>query len=271
MTMAEMEAHFSAFATMYEKQTGGVTRAVAQRGLAMLPPITSTSVIHDNACGPGVVTKLILKDAAAKGDDAPKIEATDFAKGMIDYLQNEINKNGWSSVHAQVRDASDLRCFGDGTFTHSVTNFALFALPDPLKGAAEIRRTLKDGGTALVTLWKVLDHMSIVHNAQKAIRPDLPVFNPASPDWMHEWKLKGVMTEAGFSKVEMHALENWWNFKDEQEAMELFESPFWEVARQGWTDEEKGRWVDECMKQFTETQRREKRVRADAWACVATK
>jgi ubiquinone/menaquinone biosynthesis C-methylase UbiE len=271
ITMADMEEHFSAFATMYEKQTGGVTREIASRGLAMLPPITSSSVIHDNACGPGVVTKLILKDAAAKGEAPPKIEATDFAKGMIDYLQNEISKNGWSSVHAQIRDAADLGCFEDGTFSHSVTNFGLFALPDAVKGAKEIRRTLKDGGVALVTVWKVMDNIAIIHGAQKAIRPDLPLFNPASPDWMEEWKLKGVMAEAGFGKVEMHALENWWNFKGEKGIRELFENPFWDMARKGWTEEEKGRWVEECLKQLTETQRKEGRVRADAWACVATK
>lgn len=265
----DIEKHFSTFADKYENQSGGVTRNVAQTCLTFLPPITSSSVIHDNACGPGVVTAIILKQFAEKG--RPKIEATDFAKGMIDYLQNEIRENGWDTVHAQVRDSSDLGCFEDATFTHSITNFGLFILPDAVKGAKEIYRTLKPGGAALVTVWKEMDTTAIVHGAQKAIRPDHPLWNPVSPDWMHEWKVKSVMEEAGFESVEVRTVENWWVTGDEEGFRELFRGPFWGIVYKDWTDGEKGKWVDECWKQATEKQKREGRLRANAWACIAVK
>lgn len=271
ISKAEMQDAFSSFAANYEKLTGGVTRQVVEKGLALLPPITSSSVVHDNACGPGVVTGYIIKTAAAKGSAPPRIEATDFAKGMIDCVQNDIKKNGWTTVHAQVRDMSDLGCFKDGTFTHSITNFGLFALPDAVKGAREIRRTLKDDGVAMVTVWKDVGNMKIVHGAQRAIRPDLPVFEPASPDWYHEWKLKGVMEEAGFSEVKMHQVPNWWMMGGVEGFMEMFTNPFWDIVQKEWSEEEKKRWPEECLKQLTEEQKRDKRIKADAWVCVARK
>ena len=267
----ELEEAFSAFAQNYERQTGGITRRIAENGLQMLPPITSSSVVHDNGCGPGIVTTTILRDAAAKGTTPPKIEATDVAKGMIDLLQIEIRKNGWSTVNAQLRDSSDLGCFEDGIFTHSITNFAIFALPDPVKGASEIRRTLKDGGMALVTVWSEMDNMAILHGAQKAIRPDLPVFNPVSPDWYHDWKVRSVMEEAGFSKVEVKEIKNYWDIESEQRVSELFDDPFWNMVKKGWTDEDKAKWHQECLNQLTDEQRRDKRLRANAWVCIATK
>jgi len=268
---AELEAAFSAFAQNYERQSGGITRKVAEKALQMLSPITFSSVVHDNGCGPGIVTTTILRDAAAKGTTPPKIEATDVAKGMIELLQSEILKNGWNTVNAQIRDSSDLGCFEDGTFTHSITNFAIFTLPDPAKGAREIRRTLKDGGVALVTVWSSMDNLAIIHGAQKAIRPDLPVFNPASPDWFHDWKVRSVMEEAGFSKVEVKEVKNYWEIESEQRFSELFDDPFWNIVKKDWTDEDKAKWHQECLNQFTDEQRGDKRLRANAWVCIATK
>lgn len=266
-----MEKHFSNFANLYEKQSGGVTRIVAEASLALLPPITHSSIIHDNACGPGIVTSIILQQAAQKGQAPPTIEATDFANGMIEYLQDAISRNKWHTVRAQVQDSTDLGCFEEATFTHSITNFGLFILSDPLKGAKEIHRTLKPGGVALVTVWKEMDTTIIVHGAQKAIHPDEPLWNPVSTDWMHEWKLKGVMEEAGFKSVEMKSMENWWVTGDEKGFIELFGSRFWEIVYKNWSDKDKERWLDECWKQASENQKREGRLRANAWLCIAVK
>ena len=50
--------------------------------------------------------------------------------------------------------------FGDSTFDVSVTNFGIFFFPDPVAGASEIRRTLKEGGMAVVTCWRYLLQLS---------------------------------------------------------------------------------------------------------------
>jgi SAM-dependent methyltransferase len=50
--------------------------------------------------------------------------------------------------------------FPDNKLTHSFTNFAIMAMPEPDKVAAHIYRTLKPGGTAVITTWK---HIGYVH------------------------------------------------------------------------------------------------------------
>jgi len=103
-------------------------------------------------------------------------------------------------VHAQVRDDRDSGYFKGDTFAHSITNFTIYALPDPIKSAREIRRTLGDGGMAMVTVWKLTD-TTIIHGVPKTIRRDLLVFYAANPDWSHDWNLVNIMEEAGFSKL----------------------------------------------------------------------
>ena len=66
----------SAYSSTYERMTGNCTRLVAAHMIATVsPPITSSSYILDNACGPGIVSeqvKLVHPDA--------KIIATDLAR-----------------------------------------------------------------------------------------------------------------------------------------------------------------------------------------------
>jgi ubiquinone/menaquinone biosynthesis C-methylase UbiE len=63
--------------------------------------------------------------------------------------------NGWASnVSAAVMSGQDLK-FGDSTFDASVANFGIFFFPNLMANANEIRRTLKEGGMAVVTLLEV--------------------------------------------------------------------------------------------------------------------
>ena len=52
--------------------------------------------------------------------------------------------------------------FDDSTFDASVTNFGIFFFPDPVAGTREIRRTLKEGGMAVVTCWRYLLQLSFL-------------------------------------------------------------------------------------------------------------
>lgn len=191
---------------------------------------------------------------------------------MIDFFNIQIRRKGWQDcVKTQVVDSSDLSRFKDDIFTHSITNFGIFGLSDPVQAAREIRRTLKDGGQALVTVWSHPESLYLIHRTQKAIRPDLPVFEPMSMDWMKEWKLEGVMEEAGFSKVEMHEIKNWWQMETEEQLVDRLSSPFWDAAKKDWTEEDKAKWRPELKRQLTEEQKRTERIQADAWAAIAVK
>lgn len=64
----------------------------------------------------------------------------------------------------------DLR-FPDNHFTHSFTNQGIVFFKDGEKGAKEIYRTLKHGGTAIVTTWKYIPYVSIIQAGQKVATP----------------------------------------------------------------------------------------------------
>jgi ubiquinone/menaquinone biosynthesis C-methylase UbiE len=159
--MSDNVQTFSNFADFYQQSTR-VTAAIADYGLTLLqPPLTADSIIHDNACGPGVVSFVIADRFAASEDSAshtiPRIYGTDLAPGMLTAMDSEIQSRGggWAGrISTKLLDARDLRDFEDGKFTHSITNFGIMVDEDGANIAAEIYRTLKpDCGVALVTTW----------------------------------------------------------------------------------------------------------------------
>jgi ubiquinone/menaquinone biosynthesis C-methylase UbiE len=77
-------------------------------------------------------------------------------------------------------DMSDLSGLKDEMFTHSITCMGVFAFPDPVKGIREIHRMLQIGGIAVVTTWKDQGFMNFMHRVQRAVRPDLPVWQMQS-------------------------------------------------------------------------------------------
>jgi ubiquinone/menaquinone biosynthesis C-methylase UbiE len=96
------------------------------------PPITCSSYILDNACGPGIVSeqiKLLYPDA--------KILATDLAPGMIKEVQNAIKTNGWCEIKTEILDGRDLATLKDGTFTHVITNLGM-PVPDDINSSLKI-------------------------------------------------------------------------------------------------------------------------------------
>jgi ubiquinone/menaquinone biosynthesis C-methylase UbiE len=94
------------------------------------------------------------------GENA-EVHATDIAPAMIKIVQ----KKNWSNFCAEVMDAQCLT-FPDNEFTHSFTKFAIMAMPGPDKAAAHIYRTLKPGGTAVITTWKDIGYMVVFHEVQ---------------------------------------------------------------------------------------------------------
>lgn len=123
--------------TEYERQSADVTRRHSDHLLTLLPPITPSSVVHDNACGPGIFVRSVLslpQFRVAAESPPSRIEATDFAEGMINALRSIISREYWHSVHAAVVDSQDLQ-FKDGTFTHSITSFGIFLVPNAEKAS----------------------------------------------------------------------------------------------------------------------------------------
>ena len=122
--------YFSQLSKIYDRQTGGTTRTNFAQLLPYIhPTIKSSSIIHDNASGPGTATSVILVQA---GLNFPQVEGTDSVSDMVTAFQDNIKNNSWANVTATAMDSHDLK-FSDNTFTHSITNFSIFTFQDDIK------------------------------------------------------------------------------------------------------------------------------------------
>lgn len=205
-------------AANYEDSTGGCTRDLARQIITLADPFTSGSVVHDNACGPGIVAQEIIgKDVLAQSPWDPDFEltihCTDRSAAMI-----EITKEGYGGCESanSMREAfpnvslnfhvtaAERLPFSDDTFTHSFTNCGILHFDDALAGAREILRTLKPSATAVVTSWKELKAFEVVREAQRACGHEEPLFRPPVDDkWFKAETLEGVLEDAGFQDVKV--------------------------------------------------------------------
>jgi ubiquinone/menaquinone biosynthesis C-methylase UbiE len=264
--------YFNQAATEYLKQTAGVTRNISQQVLTLLPPITTSSVIHDNAAGPGVVTFDILATATKNDIQPPTIHATDFSSAMVDQIQAVIEEQKLSTVTAQVMDGSDLSQLGDDMFTHSITNFGIFMFPDPVAGAAHILRTLKPGGKAAITVWKYPGNIVFINEVLQALAPGTEEWAPMkTKDWLEEAHLRGILETAGFKKENIECMEKEvvWPIDNMDETVELMNGKFFDKAKEALNEEQKGRWADMVREKLVE--RNGKGIRMVAHAALARK
>src|SRR5256885_11691603 len=187
----EMDQFFEKVAETYE-DSFPFMKDVARNVIQRTPPLTSESVILDNACGPGIITGEIIKHT--QPNTTPEFFAADYSSAMIEQLR----KHDWASkVNAEVLDAQDLK-LPDDKFTHSFTNFAVMAFPDPLKAAKHIYRTLKPGGTAALTTWKKTGYMIVFHDAQRKGKPDSRFLQTPfgiPEECQSDWKLRRTLVE----------------------------------------------------------------------------
>jgi ubiquinone/menaquinone biosynthesis C-methylase UbiE len=242
-TPFDAKDHFDKMSSSYEQLIGLATGDIARHAVSLIPPPTSNSVIHDNACGTGLATEALLAITSTSTPPAhPTIQATDLTPSMVSAIQRKASSNGWQNFTAQVMDAQAL-AFPDNTFDLSIMNFGIFFLPDPQKGADHIYRTLKPGGLAVVTSWKERRIFDTLQEAQKIIRPDLELWTSQwAKAWESEDTLRSALVKAGFGDE---------NVRFEIKRTEAIVEPFLErpevivegfpAAVKGWTDDERGR------------------------------
>lgn len=243
----------------------------AQEALTLAPPIDSTSHVHDNACGPGIVTKAILEV-----NPSARIDATDISEGMVGAAQAKYATTD-GRIKAQVMDSLDLKGFEDGRFTHSFSDFVFVILkPDEtLKGAKEIYRTLKPGGTAVVLGWERVgwkfDFMlPILQAAAKEAGKD--AFDLSALDETSAATFEKIAREAGFKDLKSEFKTRPLNGADlTKNVLKPMFGFFVGFVTKEWTEEERKR----CMELIEEGKQKQKEnpstFEMKAWMMVLKK
>jgi ubiquinone/menaquinone biosynthesis C-methylase UbiE len=129
---------FNTMATMYNLTFGQISLPYAKHILTLLPPITPTSTIHDNASGPGTVALEILSHYRPHPfSPRPTIHPSDFSAALIAGLDDQLaTHDQWAKcIHTSIQDSQALS-FDDNMFTHSIMNFSLFIMPNAERAAA---------------------------------------------------------------------------------------------------------------------------------------
>jgi ubiquinone/menaquinone biosynthesis C-methylase UbiE len=160
--------------------------------------------------------------------------------------QVDIGETAFQKIRPQVVDSQSLN-FPDNNFDVSITNISVATFKDPVAGLREVHRTLKPGGVAVISHWKRFAVADIIHQIQKNIRPDAKLMFLPGPQYREDGYLRDRMTEVGLAgeqSIEQTIVKG----EALQGLREFMMGPFTNSARDGWTDEENGKWEGELDK-----------------------
>jgi SAM-dependent methyltransferase len=244
---------------------------IAQACVANMPSITKSSIIHDNGCGDGNVTRTIMSLY-----DPERIHATDIAEDLLQVLESDAQEQGWP-VKTALMPAQDLT-FADNTFTHSIMNCVILRLSDAdaTKACAEIFRTLQPGGVAMVSGWADVPHrmpMLAAHNATR--EPGSEALVGGAIRWVDGSLLRSSMENGGFKDVKM------WKARSTSEIDDLdaWVEYMWSMLgrmQSGWVPSDEERW-DRALEVFGDSLRNQPGVevlengkaRLTSWCWIA--
>lgn len=270
-------AGFTSVINVYEHRVGHACRAVSSHLPALIKNFPSSGgTVLDNACGTGAASEEFLKKFPTA-----EIYAADVVPPMVQSFKAIITTKPELEKQVKevrVEDAQSLT-YADNTFDASITNFGIFFLPNPVAGATQIYRTLKPGGTAVVSLWKTFGFKPILWEIQDQLKPANPLTElPLMEPWCDPALLEKTLKDGGFQNVDFTVVkEGLWGKDKEDFKLVLLENMGALTAR-NWTEEERGhlpayisKVVDEQQDKFCVTDGEKVGCMMEAWVALATK
>ncbi len=190
-------------ASAYSNAFETLTSQFADDAISRLSPKPGESVL-DVAAGTGAFGLAVARLGA-------DVLATDFAQGMVDHMQQRIDKDFIHNVKTQVMDGQALDV-ADDTYDICASIVGLIFFPDIDKGFTELKRVLKPGGRCAVVCWDHPENFDMMKLLKKSIETAVPDFDmpKQTPVWARmvgEQQLKEKFQQAGFSDIEVDTLD----------------------------------------------------------------
>jgi len=203
LTPDQIPEKWGDIASAYGEAFETLTSQFADEVITQLSPGAGETVL-DVAAGTGAFSIR----AAKLGAD---VLATDFAKGMVEHIQQRIDKDMLHNIKTQVMDGQALTV-EDASYDISVSIVGLIFFPDIDKGFAELKRVLKPGGRCAVVCWDNPEHFDMMKLLKQAITTAVPEFEMPThtPVWARmvgEQALAEKFQQAGFSKIEVKTID----------------------------------------------------------------
>jgi len=159
--------------------------------------------ILETAAGTGVVTEALHRSLRNA-----EIVATDLNQPMLDQAARRVRS---PLVQFQFADALSLP-FDDDSFDLVVCQFGVMFFPDKVRGHAEARRVLRDGGHYLVVIWDHVDFNLATKVAGRAVSDLFPGetgrFYERVPFRYHDkGQIRRDLETAGFRQIEIETVE----------------------------------------------------------------
>jgi SAM-dependent methyltransferase len=185
------------------------------------------SRVLDLACGPGPIAVLASQRVRPDGH----VVATDLAPDMVAVTVRNKLRLGLDNLEVVEMDMQALT-LPDGSFDAVTCRFGLMFCPDPVLGAAEALRVLRQGGRYSVAVWDVPPRNPFFTALTDALGDFVPMPppNPTAPGVFRlapPGALERVLRTAGFTDVVVESrpiemtyasLDEYWNIQTEMAA-----------------------------------------------------
>lgn len=203
-------------AAAYEAMMGVWSRLAGETFLDWLAPPRDRDWL-DIGCGNGAFTELVVDRCAPRG-----VTGIDLSEAQIAYALRRLAAR---LAEFRTGDAQAL-AIPDGAFDMAVMALVIFFLPDPGRGAAEMRRVLRPGGMAAAYVWDVGAGASPIDPIRKVMRQiGLAPVSPPSTQAAEADRLAALWRTTGFAQVETRTITV-------SRSFDSFEA-FWEITLAG--------------------------------------
>lgn len=226
-----MATVFNRVAAGYDNPASRFFPFCADRLIVRLKPARGSKIL-DVATGTGVVAMAAIQAVGHEG----RVMAIDLAEGMLDRLQEKIDKFGIPNIDLHVMDAAALE-FRREYFDHVVCSFGIFFLPDMSVGLREWARVTKPGGRILFTVFGKQAFQPMMELFIRRIENygvDVPdkeapfaAMRLADPERCHD-----LLSGAGLKDIEVHAEQLGYHLKDEIQWWEVI----WNSGMREWIE-----------------------------------